>query len=639
MQLLFLWINNNLVFNNISFNFSNKYIIDVNKESSSSVSIIIDNNKQYINDFFGNNINNIAAIIGENGTGKSLLMEYLTDSLTNEYIVGDKFIIGFIDSEYRIKIYHTLYEFTKEDWSIIYNDWEIKIINPSNTDFNIELIKLETRVYNIHGNLKVDEIPNLSDTVTIYYSPIVDFRNYPPNFDNPKHFDISTNFLFSSDSKNTGFDSIDIVEVHKLQNTKRQLEYLTSGLLGHSKEISIPKNAVIFFLSPGLSQAESRNLSYENQQIQETISNLANKYFHDLEQNEENFNLENGKRWFIYNFIQNLFYNLSYYKDYEKNKLELGKEWLKINIKEYPEPFAIVKKLLSDQKWINPDAALALIEFINSIETESNVEYVSTNRDNSLALSMKDTQKLLIYYMQYLESLPNENKTGFISFEWRNLSSGEKLQLDLFSRLFSVKGKILEQKGKGQVSKVFLLLDEGEVGMHPLWQRRYVKSLIDFLGLWSFGGCFAESISMQIILTSHSPFIISDLPRECITLLSKIHDSVSIIKRKPDEEDTFGANIHELLANSFFLGGSLIGDFADEKINQLIKIVSADDKIDGSSVAEIGNLIELIAEPIIRNKIREMFITKLLVDGNDDVLSVEEKRLVDLLTRIRKNRI
>ena len=51
--------------------------------------------------------------------------------------------------------------------------------------------------------------------------------------------------------------------------------------------------------------------------------------------------------------------------------------------------------------------------------------------------------------------------------------------------------------------------------MHPEWQRTFLKDLISFVNK-TF-----QSNRIQIVLTSHSPFLISDLPKESVILLEE----------------------------------------------------------------------------------------------------------------------
>ena len=74
--------------------------------------------------------------------------------------------------------------------------------------------------------------------------------------------------------------------------------------------------------------------------------------------------------------------------------------------------------------------------------------------------------------------------------------------------------------------------------------------------------------------------------------------------------DTFAANIHSLFADSFFLNqegrkGYLIGEFSYQKVNEIIDLLNRKNIFDEKG-SEIINLINLIDEPIIANKLREM---------------------------------
>lgn len=144
-----------------------------------------------------------------------------------------------------------------------------------------------------------------------------------------------------------------------------------------------------------------------------------------------------------------------------------------------------------------------------------------------------------------------------------DMSSGERAFLGLFSRFYSVREKI---KGKN----VLIVMDEPEMFMHPEWQRKFINIFIKF----------SESIfpdkKIQIITTSHSPFMASDLPRENIIMLETYTKDDGYqkigncrIKNKKDLK-TFGANIHELYKESFFMD-STMGEFALSKIKGVIE--------------------------------------------------------------------
>ncbi|CAI3244078.1 hypothetical protein CNEO2_570003 [Clostridium neonatale] len=165
-----------------------------------------------------------------------------------------------------------------------------------------------------------------------------------------------------------------------------------------------------------------------------------------------------------------------------------------------------------------------------------------------------------------------------------------------------------------------IFIDEGETFYHPEWQQQYVNTLLKFINKYTTN----KNIKIQIILTSNSPFIISDIPTSNILFLPEI---------KKNDIQTFGANIYDLCRNGFFLNNNsygVLGEFATEKIDEveniLIKLSKEIKLIDKESEKEARKLFEDIdgidrekivyeKSKIIRNKkindIREKNIEKL----------------------------
>ena len=74
MELIFAYVEKFKNIENQSFNLSTRYIVKYDREPQI---LSIDPNPDYIEDFFGDRISNVTAIIGKNGAGKSNLMEFL----------------------------------------------------------------------------------------------------------------------------------------------------------------------------------------------------------------------------------------------------------------------------------------------------------------------------------------------------------------------------------------------------------------------------------------------------------------------------------------------------------------------------------------------------------------------------------
>ena len=104
---------------------------------------------------------------------------------------------------------------------------------------------------------------------------------------------------------------------------------------------------------------------------------------------------------------------------------------------------------------------------------------------------------------------------------------------------------------------------------------------------------------IQLILTTHSPLILSDIPINNIIFLKK--------NETPFEgKQTFSQNIHTILYDSFFLNKSgTIGAFAKRKIRMLISEITKMQKNQGKN-AEIEKTISIIGEPILRKAVEKL---------------------------------
>lgn len=177
-----------------------------------------------------------------------------------------------------------------------------------------------------------------------------------------------------------------------------------------------------------------------------------------------------------------------------------------------------------------------------------------------------------------------------------HLSSGEQELLNLLSRLYD--GIYLRPKKFHSINPPrILLLDEAEIGFHPELQRQYVKLLTDFLQYFQLkenekASWEQRQLDFQIIITTHSPIIMSDMPVDCVNFLEKKEDG-SI--QKNSEKETFGQNIYNLYKRTFFMKEGLIGAFASDKIERMYKRV-----IGGEHGEKLINEIQLIGDERIK---------------------------------------
>ncbi|WP_369351227.1 AAA family ATPase [Streptococcus hillyeri] len=150
---------------------------------------------------------------------------------------------------------------------------------------------------------------------------------------------------------------------------------------------------------------------------------------------------------------------------------------------------------------------------------------------------------------------------SFIKFRWEGLSSGEHSLLNLFGRMFSIVENIGNQE-------MLLLLDEVDIGLHPEWQRKWISDILPRI-IENF-----NEKSVQIIMTTHSPIMLSDIYSENVIMLKKDKETGNKIIEYADthHKTTFGQNIHQLFMDSFFLE-STKGEYATKVINATIKAI------------------------------------------------------------------
>jgi predicted ATPase len=152
------------------------------------------------------------------------------------------------------------------------------------------------------------------------------------------------------------------------------------------------------------------------------------------------------------------------------------------------------------------------------------------------------------------------------------LSSGEQqLVHTIQSVIYHLNNIQSAHLGKGDRFKyknVNIIYDEIELYFHPDYQRRFIADLLKEFERFYIGGQKGIE-SINIILLTHSPFILSDIPSNNIMLLDSDKKKRTIPKI-PDSQ-TFAANINELLADSFFLKGTLIGRHAENIIAESIE--------------------------------------------------------------------
>lgn len=211
----------------------------------------------------------------------------------------------------------------------------------------------------------------------------------------------------------------------------------------------------------------------------------------------------------------------------------------------------------------------------------ANSSQVNELLNNKLEIETK-SKEVYEYFNKYKDE-------DLFELSWRNLSSGELSFLVFLSRFYQVSRSLKKS------SHILMVIDEGDLYFHPQWQKKYIDILIK-----AFNHIFPEN-KMQIILTSHSPFIISDLPQYAIELISK-KKSREDIEEALGRKSTFAANIQDLYSSAFFLEGGLTGEYSKKIINEAINNITNFPEDAYKNQVRYYKIFQLIGEPLVRNK-------------------------------------
>lgn len=279
------------------------------------------------------------------------------------------------------------------------------------------------------------------------------------------------------------------------------------------------------------------------------------------------------------------------------------------------EPHEIGEEFFNSLKFSNENKKRSFIEPLYEIYwaiNEGRIDFTGPNQPIAGSVSTDTGLFLLDKEEKILSVLPGNRNTELFYYDWDNFSTGEKAYLNLFSRLYHAKQYLSGISDK--VVKVFLI-DEPSTSFHPQWQKEYLDKLLRFIDSVFKG-------SKEVILTTHSPYVISDVQREDIIPLQPTIRNSNLFS-----SNTFGANIHELLANSFFLQNGYMGDVARGKIDSLINYLKKDVDEQDSFWDELKakKFIDIIGEPLLKRDLQDLYYSRKSVDEIDQEIARLQK--------------
>lgn len=158
---------------------------------------------------------------------------------------------------------------------------------------------------------------------------------------------------------------------------------------------------------------------------------------------------------------------------------------------------------------------------------------------------------------------------------------------------------------------VNLILEEVELYFHPEFQQQYIYRMLEQIRQVHFSNVAA----INIMIVTHSPFVLSDIPGNNILYLQNGLPARGI-KNTP-----FAANIGDTLKDSFFLSKGFMGEFVKKQIESLLYYLAPDEEfLDDIELRKKATLywnnekvlsfIEQIGDPLVKNSLLGIYKTR-----------------------------
>ena len=542
------------LFKNQIFNFSDEYKVNFDFETNE---LRIDKNLDYIENFYGESIYNISPIVGINGTGKTTVLNIIS---------GYSPAKREQDSDNQ---YFFLFEIGKQEDKVRF--------------------KLS------YNNLSVANLPA--------YRERTFYRNQDGSFDcDPEGYDVTRKVLYVNlPSKGKG----GVIESRTTLNQEGLAMFIHSYLWLSDRKIISSVLSCSLDISPyGLEDYTNsipRKITPIGFLIYKSIHNIfyeekefIRKYFNktkpeDVEKylNTEDYDYVKFGLKLLSSIVGDLDENE---EKEEENKLKDGTSKVR---KEYVE------------------SIINMVEILREIEVDPSLD----NNPSSILLKYSNTNRRLFEELnnriaQYTVSkkLMDDLCYGLNkSFNNYNLlketpdyhmSTGEGNLIEIFSQLYTYLSMHEESS-----EDIILLVDELESGMHLEWSRRLIQILIDNLSeiLEDEG----KGRKIQLIFTTHSPYMLSDIEPGNVIMIEKNQETG--YSEGKVLQNTFAKNIQEIMKENLI--DNIYGDFALAKINSMIERLNGEEEHEGNE-EELLKEIHLISEPILRNKLLEMYDKK-----------------------------
>lgn len=575
----------------------------------------------------------ISSIVGKNGSGKTTLLDILYRIINNfscdilQASAYDSFDLkkagGLIASLY--------FEIDGNIGFIHCKDEDVELFYRENADG--ELCKITKEHY-------IDILPELFYTIGVNYSIYsMDFDDYPYKknewmyrlFNNEESYLVplaltpyrrsgqiemdrerddannrimTLSILLHMDEKSliNDYEPVDIKYSQKSGYKEHCVSKLDSIMSKRGFSMGIAEEIMKRFISEWQVQLNYKNIEGESELIKHSMEALA---------------FESAYLSFTYKSYQDVF-NLGEIQKAEKRNKSIDEI---ANAGNYKDVVDRIRKRTVDSLTLNIYRILTFLTALRSTIFEKNgrlpisclISEIRSKYGNK-QITYSDVYRMLppsFYECELFIKHKNEND----EFELPKLSSGEKQMLYSNSAILYHIYNIANAKADTRIipyKHINIVLDEVELYAHPEFQRTYIHYFISQLSNMHISD--SQIRSVNLIIATHSPFVVSDIPQENILVLKEG-------KAEKIVGQTYCSNIYNLLKHPFFIEYPM-GEMARTRLDKVVKAFN--EKDNGELKVEICNYAEfykyltgIIADPIIKANVSTMVDSILNENGQE----------------------
>jgi len=555
-----------------------------------------------------NNIN-ISAIVGKNGTGKSTIIELLVMAINNIakcFQDNDNYTIKELEEFfYTIHTNYSLHSLNERHYQ---GEWLHKLFH-KNDAYQIPIV---IEPYRENGNIDVNKLDKLTKQRLL--STLLEPSN---SIEYTKEHLKLTNKQYATHLKMV----INIDKINSIVRSMRKEQHRANKFFTPNFENSIDEV---------LSYNENKNiLDYFNEYIEVDLPNIYNNISPEKWDKQGNDELPNfteiiRDNCILYNKIAKVYicYKVKSiadtYQTYNEYKSELSNvNFLNLLINDKSHITFKLHQALNFLKY----NSVKKINLVSIKDISSNIRNIKA--DNS---ELKTIELIPPAFFD-IDILMDDDKS------FNLLSSGEKQKIyatsSIIYHLQNIESVHRGNSNNIKYKYVNLILDEIELYFHPDMQRTFISDLLNAI---ERNGALDNIVGLNIVLVTHSPFILSDILKSQTLYLT------GDTNEEKDFRDTFGANIHTLLDDSFFMENGLMGEYSKTIIEDIITDLNKHrnktkilDKLEKNSIKQI---ISNIGEPFLKKKIFDMYFS--LFDENESEIAMLEREKKALEDKIKK---